>query len=278
MSKQNGGYKKILGVAILAAKKAGRLLVANYGRLKQSDIQAKSKNDFVTSIDKRSERIIVSTVHSHFPDHGILGEEGGQQRGKRTYWIIDPLDGTSNYIHLFPMFSVSIGVIERGKIIAGVVYDPLHKELFSALRGHGAFLNGKKIHTTSTRSLSQAFMATGIPFRARDRFSQYVASFEKISLGSVGVRRGGSAALDLAYVACGRFDGFWELDLSPWDIAAGALIIQEAGGKISDLWGEDKYLNHGDTLASNGLLHKELKSITSKIFTKVNKQKICLSY
>lgn len=268
---------RLLEVACEAARSAGKLLMASYGKLKNSQISTKSKNDFVTEIDKNSEKLILSKIRGNFPNHGILAEEGGSCQGDGTLWIIDPLDGTSNYIHQFPMFSVSIGVLQKGRLAAGVIYDPLHDEMFTAKKNQGAYLNNKKIRVTAIKKLADGLMATGIPFRARDRFDEYLKSFEKISMGSVGLRRGGSAAIDLAYVACGRFDGFWEINLSPWDIAAGALIIEEAGGKVTDMWGNPDYLKSGDILASNGLIHKELSRITSKTFTKLHRNKLCLS-
>ncbi len=274
MSKPSEDYLK---VAVQAALAAGELLMSSYGKLKNSQIRMKSKNDFVTEIDRKSEALIISMIKKHFPHHGIQGEESESNPGKGALWIIDPLDGTSNYIHLFPIFSVSIGVMENHAMKVGVVYDPVHRELFTAERNKGAFLNKKRIRVSSVPALADALIATGIPFRARDRFDEYLTSFEKISKGSVGIRRGGSAALDLAYVACGRFDGFWELDLSPWDIAAGAVLIEEAGGKITDMWDKDDYLKHGDTLASNGLIHNSLQRITSRIFTVSRKDKRCLS-
>lgn len=264
-----------LNVARQAALKAGKLLMASYGKLRTSQIGMKAKNDFVTDLDRRSERLIVSMIKKHFPDHAIQAEEGGVTRGQNALWVIDPLDGTSNYIHQFPQFSVSIAVMDQKGIQTGVVYDPLHKEFFHAERKKGAYLNGRRLRVTRVPKLADALMTTGIPFRARDRFDEYLRSFRAISMGSVGLRRGGSAALDLAYVACGRFDGFWEMDLSPWDIAAGALIIQEAGGKITDLWGGKDFLKNGDTLASNGKIHSQLLAITRRIFTPVNKDKRC---
>ncbi len=259
--------EKLLPVAVRAAKSAGKLLRAHYGKLSQSQIATKSKNDFVTVLDKRSEKIVISTVKKSFPSHGFYAEESGREAGSEYVWVIDPLDGTSNYIHHFPMFAVSIGVAKGDTIVAAVVYDPIHDELFTAEKGRGAFLNGKRIRVSGTRRLADAFMATGIPFRARERFDQYVTSFKTISMASAGMRRGGSAALDLAYVACGRFDGFWELDLSPWDIAAGALLIEEAGGKIADMWGKNRYLATGDIMGSNPHIYKELRQITGRLFT-----------
>lgn len=268
--------KNLIDVAREAARLAGKTLLASYGRLDNSQISMKAKNDFVTEIDKRSEALIIRTIKKYFPGHAIQGEETGVSAGKGTLWIIDPLDGTSNYIHRIPTFSVSIGILQDNRLKAGLIYDPVHQETFHAERGKGAYLNKKKIHVTKVRSMPDALMTTGIPFRARDRFDEYMRSFREISLGTVGMRRGGSAALDLAYVACGRFDGFWELDLSPWDIAAGALILEEAGGKITDLWGTADYLKNGDVLATNGLIHTELRKITASIFTRSNKDKRCL--
>lgn len=256
-----------LKVAKEAALKAGALLLKSYGKLKVGQIHTKSKNDFVTDLDKKSEKLIVSIIKKSFPKHSIQGEEGGLTQGADALWIIDPLDGTSNYIHQFPLFSVSIGILAKNKLQAGVVYDPLHNELFSAIQGKGAFLNNRPIRTSRVAKLADSLMITGIPFRARERFDEYMTSFRAISLGSQGMRRGGSAALDLAYVACGRLDGFWEINLSPWDIAAGALLVSEAGGKISDLWGSDQFLKNGDVLASNGRIHSEIKSITAPVFT-----------
>jgi len=267
--------KKPLEVALTAAKLAGKVLMASYGKLRDSQISMKSKNDFVTEIDRQSEKLIISTIKKYFPDHAIQGEESGISSGKGVLWIIDPLDGTSNYIHHIPIFSVSIGVMKDNQMIAGVIFDPIHEEIFWAKKGGGAYLNKKKIYVTKIRALSDALMTTGIPFRARDRFDEYMKSFHEISLGTVGMRRCGSAALDLSYVACGRFDGFWELDLSPWDIAAGSLILEEAGGIITDMWGKKDYLKNGGTLATNGLIHKELTQITSKIFTPSTKDKQC---
>ncbi len=259
--------KNPLSVATEAALAAGSVLMASYGKLKHSQISQKSRNDFVTTLDKKSEELIIRTLKKYFPGHSIQAEESGLSRGEDARWIIDPLDGTANYIHRVPAFSVSIGFMEKGHMVAGVIYDPLHRELFQAQKGRGAFLNKKRIRVSPVPRLSDALMATGIPFRARGRFDQYLASFEKISLASAGMRRLGSAALDLAYVACGRFEGFWELNLSPWDIAAGALLIEEAGGRISDLWGTDAYLSNGDVLASNGRVHGELMAFTSGLFT-----------
>lgn len=260
--------ERLVNTAKRAALSAGRLLMRHYGKLNPSQISQKSRNDFVTEVDKASEKLIASLIRKEFPRHAIQGEEGGLSEGDEgTRWVIDPLDGTSNYIHCFPLFSVSIGVRHEGRTVAGVIYDPLHKELFSASDGKGARLNGKPIRVSSIQTLSDALMTTGIPFRARDRFEEYIESLKRISYASAGMRRGGSAALDLAYVACGRFDGFWEINLSPWDIAAGEVLVREAGGRITDVWGKDAFLTNGDVLATNGRIHNELLAITTATLT-----------
>ena len=254
--------KTRLALAIKTALGAGKLIMASYGKLKTSQISTKAKNDFVTELDKKSEKLIIAAIRKYFPDDGIQAEESGAKAGNDTVWAIDPLDGTVNYIHQFPLFSISIGIIENGVVTAGVVYDPLHKELFTVENGKGSFLNHRRIHTAKTPDIANALLTTGIPFRSRYRFDEYMASFRAISLASAGMRRGGSAALDLAYVACGRLDGFWELDLAVWDIAAGALLVTEAGGLVTDMWGNENYLKSGDIVAAASGVHKGLSGIT----------------
>jgi myo-inositol-1(or 4)-monophosphatase len=268
---------RFLRTAKLAAWSAGKLLRRHYGKLRASQIRQKSRNDFVTELDKASEKLILSIVRKDFPKHSIQAEESGLSVGDQTRWIIDPLDGTSNYIHQFPMFAVSIGVEHRGRLVAGVVYDPIHNEMFSAEKGRGSFLNDRRFRVSSVRKLKDALMSTGIPFRARNRFHEYFKSLKIISLASAGMRRGGSAALDLAYVACGRFDGFWEINLSPWDIAAGAVLIHEAGGRVTDVWGKKGFLLGGDVLASNKKIHPELVHITGRAFTEKRGERPCNS-
>ena len=257
----------LLKTAVRAALAAGKLQMRHYGKLRASQISQKSRNDFVTEVDKASEKLILSFIRKKFPRHAIQAEESGAAAGDDTCWVIDPLDGTSNYIHQFPMFSVSIGVRHENETVAAVVYDPLHKELFTAEKGRGARLNGRPIRVSPVKTLADSLMATGIPFRARNRFEEYIESLKKVSYASAGMRRGGSAALDLAYVACGRFEGFWEINLSAWDIAAGELLIREAGGHVTDVWGKDGFLKSGDVLGSNKRIHGELLAITSASFT-----------
>ncbi len=257
-------------VAQKAARAAGKLLMASYGKLKTSQIHTKSKNDFVTELDKKSEKLIIGIIQKSFPHHSFQAEESGLSSNHSedaARWIIDPLDGTANYIRQFPMFSVSIALYEKKALQCGVVFDPVHEEMFYAQKGKGAYLNGQRLKVSPAKHLADAMMATGIPFRARGRFDEYMATFKAVSLASQGMRRGGSAAIDLAYVACGRFDGFWEINLSAWDIAAGALIIEEAGGKVTDMWGRGNYLESGDILASNRHIHGEIQAITSTTLT-----------
>ncbi|MBI4432393.1 MAG: inositol monophosphatase [Candidatus Omnitrophica bacterium] len=258
---------KLLDTAVQAAEKAGALLLSSYGRLKNSQIRVKTKNDFVTELDKASEELIIRTIRKSFPSSAFQAEESGNTAGGDLLWIIDPLDGTANYIHQFPLFAVSIAVMEKGVLNAGVIYDPLRKELFTAEKGKGARLNRKTIRVSPVARMADAMMATGIPFRARNRFKEYFASLETIAMNTAGMRRGGSAALDLAYLASGRFDGFWEINLSIWDIAAGDLLVREAGGEVTDLWGRDNHLKSGDVLATNGRIHPQIRAITSKMFT-----------
>jgi myo-inositol-1(or 4)-monophosphatase len=211
--------------------------------------------DFVTWVDRESEERIRKDLIRSFPGDIFLGEEGGTRSGKTgRRWIVDPLDGTTNYLHGFPMFAVSIALEEAGDLKVAVVYDPVHRECFEAVRGCGAFLNGREIQVSPCRSLKKALVATGFPFREFSRMKEYLAMFESVARGTSGIRRPGSASLDLCYLACGRVDAFWELGLGPWDVAAGSLIIQEAGGRVTDMKGGRHFLQ-GDIVASNRHLH-----------------------
>jgi len=241
-----------------AADQAADLLIKRFGHLQKKQIKAKALNDFVTVVDKESQKKVIRSLKKAYPSYGVRAEEDGVYEKKERMWVIDPLDGTSNYIHQFPMFCISIGLTENDVPIAGLVYDPLHKEYFSAVRGQGAFLNRKKISVSRVSKLKNAFLATGFPFRAKKHFEPYHQSFRYFFYRSSGIRRGGSAALDLCYTACGRFDGFWELGLSVWDMAAGALIVEEAGGAVSDFAGNGNYLINGNIVASNKRIHTSL--------------------
>jgi myo-inositol-1(or 4)-monophosphatase len=215
-------------------------------------VRAKQANDFVTEVDRAAEAAIIEAVQKAYPDHTILGEESGKiETAQSEYrWIIDPLDGTTNFIHGFPQYCVSIGVEHRGALAHGVVYDPVRNELFTASKGRGAFLNDRRIRVSKCVKLQDALVGTGFPFRELRRADLYLRQLRKMMEDSSGVRRAGAAALDLAYVACGRLDAFWELGLSPWDMAAGALLIQEAGGLVGDLQGEADFLDKGDICAA----------------------------
>jgi myo-inositol-1(or 4)-monophosphatase len=249
----------LLNIAIRAARKAGDTIVRSLDRLDALAVDSKGRNEYVTEIDVAAERQIQDIIRRAYPSHGFICEESGVTGGDETVWIIDPLDGTTNFIHGFPVFCVSIGVRVKGKLEHGVVYDPLRQELFTASRGGGAQLDGKKIRVANRRSLDGALIGTGFPYRAsEDWMDQYFKMLRAISLKAAGIRRPGSAALDLAYVAAGRFDGFWELGLKIWDIAAGELLIREAGGLVGDLEGGEQHRERGDVVAGNPRVFKAL--------------------
>ena len=257
-----------LKTAVTAARLAGDVVLKNLGHLQKTDIQTKQAFDFVTTVDRWSEAVIVGTIREKFPSHSFLAEETLREPGTDTYrWIIDPLDGTTNYIHGYPMFSVSIALEYMGEIIVGVVFDPLKDELFHAVKGEGAFLNNRPIHVSATNLLTSSLIATGFPFRRKDLLDLYLRSFSAIFLEVSDLRRAGSAAIDLAYIAAGRVEGFFELNLSPWDIAAGSLLIKEAGGIITDLGGGENYLSTGNVVAGNNYVHPEILKSLKKVFT-----------
>ncbi|HLW24501.1 MAG TPA: inositol monophosphatase family protein [Steroidobacteraceae bacterium] len=223
----------LLNIGMRAARRAGDLIVRSLSRLDSLKIDSKGRNDFVTDIDRKSEAEIVATIRRAHPDHAVLAEEGGRSGENEYLWIIDPLDGTTNFLHGFPTFAVSIAVEHRGRLQHAVIYDPMRQEFFTASRGEGAQLEGKRIRVSAQRSLEGALIGTGFPYRmAAEHIDAYLAILKRIMISTAGVRRPGAASLDLAYVAAGRIDGFWEFGLSPWDTAAGTLIIQEAGGRV----------------------------------------------
>lgn len=240
----------LLNVAVMAARRGGDTLLRHMHKLDTLKVEQKGRNDFVTEADHAAERAIIGVIHKHYPDHAILAEESGVHGESDHVWIIDPLDGTTNFLHANPVFCVSVALKIGTRIEHAAVYDPLRQELFTASRGAGAQLDGRRIRVSRTRSLEDALIGTGFPYRDSNlAIGPYLEMFRKAIEQSAGVRRPGAAALDLCYVAAGRFDAFWETGLKPWDIAAGALLIREAGGIVSGLDGGENYLDTGHVLA-----------------------------
>ncbi len=252
-----------LEIAVEIAREAGALIAQLAQR--PHEIAYKRPADLVTDADRRSEALIVERLHSHFPKHAIVAEEGSGLESDSDYcWYVDPLDGTTNFAHGFPVFCVSLGLAYRGEVIAGAVYDPTREELFTAERGAGAYLNHRRLNVSKTRTLSESLLATGFPPFASNHEVNMELFFRLTQL-SHGIRRAGSAALDLCSVAAGRFDGFWELKLNPWDKAAGSLMVTEAGGKITDLAGRPFELLGHEIFASNGHIHEESVQVFSEV-------------
>jgi myo-inositol-1(or 4)-monophosphatase len=249
----------LLNIAITAARLAGDVIIRHLGQLDRIKITAKSSEEYFTEVDIKAEKAIIHTIHKVYPEHGIIAEESGVHNdGAESVWIIDPLDGTTNYVHGFPFFSVSIAHKVKNRIEHAVVYDPMRHECFSASRGRGAQLNDRRIRVSKQTQLNAALLSTGFPFRNVALAQRYLPTFEALIGKCAGIRRTGSAALDLAYVASGRLDGFWEFGLHPWDIAGGSLIIKEAGGLISDLQGGEDYMKQGDVVAGTPKIFKAL--------------------
>jgi myo-inositol-1(or 4)-monophosphatase len=252
----------MVNIAVRAARRAGELMVRQMNQVEALEVAEKARNEFVTRVDVAAEEVIIEVIRDHYPDHAIIAEESGRQGDHEYQWIIDPLDGTTNYIHGFPVFSVSIAVRRENELAHGVVYDPLRQEIFTASRGEGAQLDGRRIRVSKRQHLKHALLATGFPFRITEEQTEiYLDMLRAVMRETAGVRRPGSAALDLCYVAAGRVDGFWELGLSLWDIAAGALIIREAGGRISDFEGSDRYLESGNVVAGNPKVYAALSRL-----------------
>jgi myo-inositol-1(or 4)-monophosphatase len=254
---------QFLEVAIETAVEAGGILLSEFD--KPVKISYKGEVDLVTQADRRSEEAIVGRLRNYFPAHTILAEEGGGQEADARYrWIVDPLDGTTNFAHGYPCFAVSIGFEKDGELLAGVIYQPVSKELFTTARGEGAYLNEKRIEVSKIDHLSTSLLATGFPSVKRSR-NPNIHYYRDFTLNSHGVRRDGSAALDLAAVACGRFDGFWEFGLHSWDTAAGALLVREAGGVVTDFSGKPYRPGDYETVASNGRIHEEMRRLAANI-------------
>ena len=251
-----------LNIAVKAARRAASVINRASTQLDLLTVQSKSPNDFVTEVDRAAEQAIIEVLRDAFPGHGILAEESGESGPESEYtWIIDPLDGTTNFIHGMPQYAVSIAQTKNGVLEHAVVYDPNTNEMFTASRGAGAFLNDRRIRVSRRTRLNEALIGTGFPFRRFDHVDAYLAMFKELTQKTAGIRRPGAASLDLAYVAAGRFDGFWEMGLSPWDMAAGVLLIQEAGGLVSDLSGEANYLTTGNLVAGTPKIFGQLLPI-----------------
>jgi myo-inositol-1(or 4)-monophosphatase len=243
----------MLNTAVKAARKAGTIITRASFDVDKLTVRRKQQNDFVSEVDHAAEDAIIGVLKEAYPDHGFLGEEGGYKNEKAEYlWIIDPLDGTTNFLHGFPQYCVSIALQHKGVLTQAVVFDPNRSELFTATKGVGAYLNDRRIRVSKTDKIEDALVGTGFPFREVQNLDQYTHMLRNVMKTCSGVRRPGAAALDLAWLACGRTDAFWEIGLSQWDMAAGALLIREAGGLVADLEGNDKFLEQGRIVAANG--------------------------
>ncbi len=255
----------MLQLAIEAALQAGRFLKMNIGRIKQIEHKLGNERNLVTEIDKKAEHLIIEMIRRRYPDHDFLGEESGSHNTASEYkWVIDPLDGTTNFTHGLPIFSTSIALERKGEVILGVIYDPSADELFTAEKGKGAYLNNRRMQVSQTTSLMQSLVVTGFPYNIGSNPDNAVEHFTNFLLESQAIRRLGSAALDLSYVACGRFDGFWEVSLNPWDMAAGILFVEEAGGKFTNFKGFPSDIYSQNVLATNGLIHDQMLSVLKK--------------
>jgi myo-inositol-1(or 4)-monophosphatase len=252
----------LLNVAVMAARRAGSALIKKMVNLEKLKVEQKGRNDFVSEADLAAEKAIINCILKHYPDHAIHAEESGVQGESETVWIIDPLDGTTNFLHGFPVFAVSIGVQIDGRMEHGVVYDPLRQELFTASRGQGAHLEGRRIRVSGQKQLERSLIGTGFPYRQADQeIEPYMDMLGKVIRSTAGVRRPGAAALDLAYVAAGRLDAFWETGLAPWDLAAGSLLIREAGGIVSGLDGSEGFLDSGHILTGTPKIYAALAKL-----------------
>lgn len=255
----------IINIAVEAARAAGNIIIRAMDRLESIKIAEKKPNDFVTEVDQRSEQEIINIIRKAYPSHSILAEESGEHPGNDYQWIIDPIDGTRNFIHGFPHFAVSIGVTYKNKIEHGVIYDPVRQELFIASRGKGAQLNDRRIRVSQRKQLEECLLGTGFAYRHLDRHNTVPGKvLQSVLPICADIRRAGAATLDLAYVACGRLDGFWEFGLQLWDIAAGILLVKEAGGIVCDLDGGEDYLKTGNVLAANSSIVRQFLKVTKQ--------------
>ncbi len=260
----------MLNIAVRAARNAGDLILRSSNNVSQLTVNRKSQYDFVSEIDFKAEQEIIKIIRNAYPDHAFLAEESGEHEGNDYIWVIDPLDGTTNFLHGFPQYAVSIALKVKGKLQLGVIYDPTRDELFTAERGGGAMLNNRRIRVSRQNHLEPALLGTGFPFKSDKYLDAYLALFKPLCVATSGIRRAGAAALDLAYVACGRLDGFWEIGLKEWDMAAGVLLIQEAGGVCTDFSFNDQYLQSGNLITANPKMHQLMyKTIEPHIDAKI---------
>ncbi len=248
----------MLNIATRAARNAGDIIIRASEHVGHIQVDNKEQHDFVTEVDRQAEQEIIKIIKGAYHDHAILAEESGQHEGNDYTWIIDPLDGTTNFLHGFPNYAVSIALKNKNNLEVGVIYDPLKNELFTAARGEGATLNNRRIRVTKQASLAGALIGTGFPFKQQQQkyLDTYLNMFKAVCTHTSGIRRTGSAAIDLAYLAAGRLDAFWELDQKPWDIAAGVLMVKEAGGVVTDLDFNDQYLKSGNIITGNPKMHQ----------------------
>ena len=251
----------MLNMGIRAVRSAGDFIIQCMDRMQGIEVAEKSRNDFVSEVDRRAERIILDVLSKAYPDHAILAEESGARGDSEYRWTIDPLDGTTNYLHGFPQFAISVALEHKGVLDQGIIYDPLRQELFTASRGEGAWLDNRRMRVSRRDSLEGALIGTGFPFRSLNRLDTYLDVFRQLTAVVAGIRRPGAASLDLAYVAAGRLDGFWEYGLEQWDIAAGTLLIREAGGYASDMDSGDTRIESGNIVAGNPAIHDLLMEI-----------------
>jgi len=260
----------MLNIAIQAARAAGKIILRFEDQMDKVSISEKNQNDLVTQVDHMSEETIIEHIKKAYPHHTILAEESGIHKGKKEAepsdycWIIDPLDGTKNFVHGFPHYCVSIALMHKNALTLAAVYDPIRQDLFTATKGQGAYLNSRRIRVSQTKKLEHALIGTGFPFRDKQHLKPYLNTFQTIFPRASDIRRAGAAALDLAYVAAGKLDGFWEASLRPWDMAAGVLLIKEAGGMVSDFQNEGNFLDSGNIIAGNLRVHKELTSLVQQ--------------
>ncbi len=250
----------LINVMTAAAQKAGRGLVRDFGEVEHLQVSKKGPADFVSVADRKAEKVLFEELQKARPKYGLLMEERGAVEGSDTSnrWLVDPLDGTTNFLHGIPQWAISIGLERDGQMFAGVIYNPVTDEMFAAEKGQGAFLNGRRLRVSARRDLSLALFATGIPFQGREGHEPFLAQLAEVMAVSAGVRRYGAASLDLAWVAAGRYEGFWEQNLKPWDMAAGAILITEAGGFVTDFAGDRDMFNRGDIIAGNPAMHAAL--------------------